>query len=111
MIQKIVVYRNEVTQDEKNRILANGKTYIFFQELMTEIQSLLDKEAKQFKAYVLYSTSGNLAISNQGIAGLSYARTERAKQYVAQFNDTRSNRLFVFFRKTDPFSCDHRLFR
>lgn len=36
--------RNEVTQDEKNRLLANGKTYIFFQELMTEIQSLLDKD-------------------------------------------------------------------
>ncbi|MFS0997526.1 hypothetical protein [Enterococcus gallinarum] len=90
--------RNEVTQDEKNRLLANGKTYIFFQELMTEIQSLLDKD-ETVQGYLPLSTSGNLAISNQGIAGLSYARTERAKQYVAQFNDTRSNRLFVFSEK------------
>ena len=90
--------RNEVTQDEKNRLLANGKTYIFFQELMTEIQSLLDKD-ETVQGYLPLSTSGNLAISNQGIAGLSYARTERAKQYVVQFNDTRSNRLFVFSEK------------
>lgn len=90
--------RNEVTQDEKNRLLANGKTYIFFQELMTEIQSLLDKD-ETVQGYLPLSTSGNLAISNQGITGLSYARTERAKQYVAQFNDTRSNRLFVFSEK------------
>lgn len=90
--------RNEVTQDEKNRLLTNGKTYIFFQELMTEIQALLDAD-ETVQGYLPLSSSGNLAISNQGIAGLSYARTERAKQYVKQFNDTRSNRLFVFTEK------------
>ena len=45
---------------------------------MTEIQSLLDKD-ETVQGYLPLSTSGNLAISNQGIAGLSYARTERAK--------------------------------
>ena len=55
--------RNEVTQDEKIVFLANGKTYLF-SKLMTEIQSLLDKD-ETVQGYLPLSTSGNLAISNQ----------------------------------------------
>jgi hypothetical protein len=87
--------RNEVTSEEKSHLLEDSKTYIFFQDLIMDIQSLLEKD-ETVQGYLPLASSGNLAISKQGISGLSYARTERAKQYVKEFEDTRNNQLLVF---------------
>jgi hypothetical protein len=65
---------------------------------MAEVQTLLDED-ETVQGYLPLSSTGNLAISNQGIGGLAYARTKRAKEYVKHFQDTRGNRLFVFTEK------------
>lgn len=88
-------YHHSSFEMDKNQLFERSKYYILLQELLADIQVEL-ASSEEICGFLPMTVAENTAATNQGIGGMGYARTKKAKQYVKNFSDTRGNRLFIF---------------
>lgn len=88
-------YHYKLSHEEKTKLFERSKFYIFFQDLLQDVKKKL-AEDEEIRGFLPMNIAENLAATNQGINGMGHARTEKAKKYVKNFNDTRGNRLLIF---------------
>ena len=90
------VEENVLTKDQKNQLFRQTKLYIFLQELLDSLKNELAAD-EHIRAYLPLTTDGsNLSFMNVGYMGLHHPKTQKARDYVKDFNDLRGNRLLVF---------------
>lgn len=85
----------KISEQEKAATFELSKQYVFLQDLLEELRTLLAKD-ETILGYLPLTPDGNLAFANQGLGAYAYATTEKAKAYRDIFHDTRGNRLLVF---------------
>lgn len=88
-------YHHTLSDQEKKQLYERSKYYIFFQELLQDVKKEL-AEDEEIHGFLPMNVTENIAATNPGIGGMGHARSEKAKKYVKNFNDTRGNRLLIF---------------
>ncbi|WP_071131314.1 hypothetical protein [Enterococcus timonensis] len=94
---KSVIQAGTLPSDTKKKF-KQTQMYILVEELKKIWKDQLGPD-EPILAMVPMTNEENSAIFTTGIMGMSYARTEKARQYVNTFYDLRSNRLLLFTPK------------
>lgn len=84
-----------MTADEQQDLAQRGKYYILFRSIFEEIKEQL-RPGETVAGYLPLTVNDNSAWGNSGGNAMNYAKSEKAKNYVEQFKDTRGNRLMIF---------------
>ena len=67
----------KVTEQEKATTFELSKQYVFLQDLLEELRTLLAKD-ETILGYLPLTPDGSLAFANQGLGAYAYATTENA---------------------------------
>ena len=86
----------KVTEQEKATTFELSKQYVFLQDLLEELRTLLAKD-ETILGYLPLTPDGNLAFANQGLGAYAYATTEKAKAYRDIFHDTRGSNTYFSY--------------
>lgn len=94
--KKVFSIENQQLSNQKNASLkANGKSYVFAQELLKDFEKHLE-EGEHILGLIPLTNQTNSSVMNTGVMGMAYARNPKARQYVETFNSVRGNRLLFF---------------